>query len=389
MTKCRLCGESNPDTNRFCSNCGARLEEKDNSALTEALENAEKEFDKDSMVSLDKSRITYVCTVCGSVNRIDQEKCSRCGKPRPRSEYVNALKRIKQGNAMREEQPLVAPAVIQAPAPAPIVEPEPVQEAAPVREQQPAREPAVYGNGQAPAIQQPFVIVPYVNPMQPLWQYNPDQLYRYEPYTPEELEARRAEREMAEMQRKAQEEAANREANANYEAEPVVAAAPPASKRSGRFTAIALITLILTVAAGVIAYIGGAVDALAAYAGASFFDTAAEIATATGWALMAPVCAVIFLAIAAILLIRSVVRLIRGKAATRGWFIPLVWVVSFAAFFIGCGMSDGNFDASALSSVASDMGAGGWILAAIAVITTIVSCFSVKTAKAKKETAVL
>ena len=150
MTKCRLCGESNPDTNRFCSNCGARLEEKDNSALTEALENAEKEFDKDSMVSLDKSRITYVCTVCGSVNRIDQEKCSRCGKPRPRSEYVNALRRIKQGNAMREEQALVAPAVIQAPAPAPIVEPEPVQEAAPVREQ-PARDAAVYGNGQAPA----------------------------------------------------------------------------------------------------------------------------------------------------------------------------------------------------------------------------------------------
>ena len=384
MTKCRLCGESNPDTNRFCSNCGARLEEKDNSALTEALENAEKEFDKDSMVSLDKSRITYVCTVCGSVNRIDQEKCSRCGKPRPRSEYVNALRRIKQGNAMREEQALVAPAVIQAPAPAPIVEPEPVQEAAPVREQ-PARDAAVYGNGQAPAIQQPFVIVPYVNPMQPLWQYNPDQLYRYEPYTPEELEARRAEREMAEMQRKAQ-EGANREAN--YEAEPVVAE-KPVSARSGRFTAIALITLILTVAAGVVAYIGGAVDMLAAYAGVSFFDIASDVTSATGWALMAPVCAVIFLAIAAILLVRSVVRLIRGKAATRGWFIPLVWVVSFAAFFIGCGMADGNFDASALSAVASDIGIGGWILAAIAVITTVVSCFSVKTAKEKKDTAVL
>ena len=357
MTKCRLCGESNPDTNRFCSNCGARLEEKDNSALTEALENAEKEFDKDSMVSLDKSRITYVCTVCGSVNRIDQEKCSRCGKPRPRSEYVNALRRIKQGNAMREEQ----------------------------AREQPARDAAVYGNGQAPAIQQPFVIVPYVNPMQPLWQYNPDQLYRYEPYTPEELEARRAEREMAEMQRKAQ-EGANREAN--YEAEPFVAE-KPVSARSGRFTAIALITLILTVAAGVIAYIGGAVDMLAAYAGVSFFDIASDVTSATGWALMAPVCAVIFLAIAAILLVRSVVRLIRGKAATRGWFIPLVWVVSFAAFFIGCGMADGNFDASALSAVASDIGIGGWILAAIAVITTVVSCFSVKTAKEKKDTAVL
>ena len=63
MMKCRVCGEMNPDGNKYCASCGARLETNDNSALTEALETAEKEFDKDSLVSMDKSRITYVCSV--------------------------------------------------------------------------------------------------------------------------------------------------------------------------------------------------------------------------------------------------------------------------------------------------------------------------------------
>jgi len=127
MTKCRVCGELNPDGNKFCAACGARLEDNAKAALTEALENAEKEFDKDSLVSMDKSRITYVCSVCGSVNRIDQDKCSRCGKPRPRSEYINALRRIKQGEALREERAtLVAPIAVAAPVP--VLEPEPAPE---------------------------------------------------------------------------------------------------------------------------------------------------------------------------------------------------------------------------------------------------------------------
>lgn len=381
MTKCRLCGEANPDTNRFCSNCGARLEEKDNSALTEALENAEKEFDKDSMVSLDKSRITYVCTVCGSVNRIDQEKCSRCGKPRPRSEYVNALRRIKQGNSMRDEQALVAPAVIQAPSPAPVVEPEPV------REQQPAvRQEVVQAvapaNGQAAAIQQPFVIVPYVNPMQPLWQYNPDQLYRYEPYTPEELEARRAEREMAELSRRAA-EAASTEAAPEPEYVPSV----PAAKRSGRFTAIAVITLILTIIAGAIAYLGSIVEFLSAFGGEAFYEIALDIASAEGIEMMAPICALIFLVIAVVLLIRSVVRLIRKRASTRGWFIPLVWFISFVAFAAGCVIAEGRVEAKSFTDVLPEIGVGAWILGAISLVTLIISFFSVKTAKTEQDIA--
>ena len=195
MTKCKFCGESNPDTSRFCARCGQPLVESDNSALTAALEAAQSEFDKDSMVTLDKSRITYVCSVCGSVNRIDQEKCSRCGKPRPRNEYVNALRRIKQSEQMREEsETLVAPIPVTMPEPPAEQRQEAPAESAPV--QQPAQ---VMANGQAVAIAQPFVVVPYVNPMQPLWQYQPDQLYRFEPYTEEELAAIRSRREMDEL----------------------------------------------------------------------------------------------------------------------------------------------------------------------------------------------
>ena len=391
MTKCRLCGESNPDGSRFCSNCGARLEEKDNSALTEALENAEKEFDRDSMVSLDKSRITYVCTVCGSVNRIDQDKCSRCGKPRPRSEYVNALRRIKQGNALREEQAaLTAPAVITAPEPAPVVEPEPepAPEPAPQPQPEPVPQPAAVGNYQASAIQQPFVIVPYVNPMQPLWQYDPDQLYRYEPYTPEEIEARRAEREMAELQRKAQEAATKAQAEAAEAAETDATGEAPAAsekpKRSRAVTAVAVITLILSIAAGVVAYLGEQFVAFAAANGESFYAIASAIGTASGWALMAPIAAMIFLVIAVVLIIRSIVRIARGRARTVGWFIPLVWIVSFAVFFVGLMMEGGAFDIGDLGNVAGDVGIGGWILLAISVVTFIASCFSKKSAKAAK-----
>lgn len=381
MTKCKFCGESNPDTSRFCARCGQPLVESDNSALTAALEAAQSEFDKDSMVTLDKSRITYVCSVCGSVNRIDQEKCSRCGKPRPRNEYVNALKRIKQSEQMREESETLV-------APIPVTMPEPPQEQ---RQEVPAEtvvnpQPAqVAANGQAVAIAQPFVVVPYVNPMQPLWQYQPDQLYRFEPYTEEELAAIRSRREMEELNARI---AANAPADDMLPPAQDVFAVPEkkASSRSRGVTAVALITLLLTAALAVIMcilpaletskftlvhYIAGIVPVLG--------FTGADYVYSTGTDAIAPVCAIVFGVLVIALLIRSLVRIFRGRAKRIGWILPTLVFVAYLATAIGViAYEKGELSSDAISTFVAEADVGLWSSLALSALVFIVGWFSPK-----------
>ena len=381
MTKCKFCGESNPDTSRFCARCGQPLVESDNSALTAALEAAQSEFDRDSMVTLDKSRITYVCSVCGSVSRIDQEKCSRCGKPRPRNEYVNALKRIKQSEQMREESETLV-------APIPVTMPEPPQEQ---RQEVPAEtvvnpQPAqVAANGQAVAIAQPFVVVPYVNPMQPLWQYQPDQLYRFEPYTEEELAAIRSRREMDELNARI---AANAPADDMLPPAQDVFAVPEkkASSRSRGVTAVALITLLLTAALAVIMcllpaletskftlvhYIAGIVPVLG--------FTGADYVYSTGTDAIAPVCAIVFGVLVIALLIRSLVRIFRGRAKRIGWILPTLVFVAYLATAIGViAYEKGEISSDAISTFVAEADVGLWSSLALSALVFIVGWFSPK-----------
>ena len=51
-------------------------------------------------VSLDQ--LSYICEYCGKVNPIAAASCGRCGKRRPRSEYVNAMNRIKNAQSVKE-----------------------------------------------------------------------------------------------------------------------------------------------------------------------------------------------------------------------------------------------------------------------------------------------
>lgn len=378
MTKCKFCGESNPDTSRFCARCGQPLVESDNSALTAALEAAQSEFDRDSMVTLDKSRITYVCSVCGSVNRIDQEKCSRCGKPRPRNEYVNALKRIKQSEQMREESETLV-------APIPVTMPEPPQEQ---RQEVPAEtvvnpQPAqVAANGQAVAIAQPFVVVPYVNPMQPLWQYQPDQLYRFEPYTEEELAAIRSRREMEELNARIAADAANETPAAQD-----VFAVPEkkASSRSRGVTAVALITLLLTAALAVIMCILPALDTtkftlvhyIAGIAPVLGFD--GEYAYHVGTDAIAPVCAIVFGVLVIALLIRSLVRIFKGRAKRIGWILPTLVFVAYLATAIGAiAYEKGELSSDAISTFVAEADVGLWSSLALSALVFIVGWFSPK-----------
>lgn len=347
MAKCKACGQMNPDDSRFCSYCGHSLETKDNSAVKEALDLAGEEFDRDSMATLDKSRITYVCTVCGSINRIDQDKCSRCGKPRPRNEYVNALKRLRKSAEMKAEaETLVAPLPVSVPeepqevsVPAEPQEPEvpavqePIQEPAPAPAPAPAPVSTVVVGGQANAVTQPFVIVPYVNPMQPLRQYNPNQLYRYEPYTPEELEAMRAQREAEELQRRME---AEKLAEANGEnivpQEPV-----DYNPKAKSVRCVAVFMMILSLALMAFAAVSRFVlqwgEPELLNGAFNVVDAIENPDVIRNWAYS--VGAILTLVFALIVFIRSIVRCSTGRARYIGGLFPTLMLIAYGVYGAG------------------------------------------------------
>ena len=324
MAKCKACGEIYQEGSRFCSRCGSSVAD-DSVVIQEALQAAQKDFDRDSMATLDKSRITYVCSICGSINRIDQDKCTRCGKPRPRSEYVTALKRINASKAMNAEaETLVAPLPVKA---EPVVEEpvavqEPVQEPAPVQEApaQPIVQNVMPVGGQAGAITQPFVVVPYVDSMYPLRQYNPNQLYRYQAYTPEELAQMEAQRKAEELaQRKAQEAA---QALTQEE----VAPAQCSCVDNKKVKSFGIGTLILSII----------MFALAAWKAVDLYMTGmlSDLAGLDLGGIIFVAGGVLAVVMGIIGIIHSSVR-IAGKCNCRGWIIGLLYVIAMLATFAG------------------------------------------------------
>lgn len=53
-------------------------------------------------VSVSLDSMSYVCEYCGKVNAITSPGCVRCGKRRPRSEYIAAMNRVRNADNMRE-----------------------------------------------------------------------------------------------------------------------------------------------------------------------------------------------------------------------------------------------------------------------------------------------
>lgn len=398
MVKCKACGELNLDNSRFCAACGKPLSEATGNAMKEALEKAQKNFEKDALATIDRSRITFVCTVCGTVNSIDQERCSKCGKPRPRSEFVNALKKVKQGYEYREE-PVVETPIEQKP-----VE-EIKQETPPVEEvvvQQPKPVPQVVteaavigGGGQANPVVQPFIVVPFVNPNQEIWQYKQNQVYRFQPYSEEEMSA--MEREKANQQKAIQEANALAESygigalekteddiNFNPKAKPI------------RF--VALLVMLLSLAAVVVSFLVNIFEEL--YINANLIKTPVVFfasgiveffkvqfnlftnANFIGYAyetwtdLIAPVGFILFLVSALVLIIRSFARLLMGTAKRKGWFLPLMVVLLFLTGLVGLINKYHEFSMEGLKAFYDNFGLGMYILGGIVILLFIVSLFS-------------
>lgn len=225
MAVCKECGALNPDNNKFCSECGQPIVKLDSKAIRDAMSQMEAEFEQDALVNLDRSRLTYICDVCGKVNPIDAKQCLRCGKKRPRSDYINALNKIKNSKNLKravesmadsEEKPKavantqIPQPELPAPPPAPVLLREDRNSGEEAKELSLYRlTPQSQTVEQNRQIVQPFVIVPYVSQNQPLLQYDPNEVYRYMPYTNEEkkLEAERQAKiaESAEQRKLAQE----------------------------------------------------------------------------------------------------------------------------------------------------------------------------------------
>lgn len=60
-------------------------------------------FDKETDVNLSVEQLSYICKYCGKVNSISAPNCIRCGKRRPRNEYLDAMKRLEKSKDIRQE----------------------------------------------------------------------------------------------------------------------------------------------------------------------------------------------------------------------------------------------------------------------------------------------
>ena len=60
-------------------------------------------FDKETDVNLSVEQLSYICKYCGKVNSISAPNCIRCGKRRPRNEYLDAMKRLEKSKDVRQE----------------------------------------------------------------------------------------------------------------------------------------------------------------------------------------------------------------------------------------------------------------------------------------------
>lgn len=388
MAVCKSCGESIPECSRFCGKCGTPVAN-EGSAAADAMGKAKKEFERDSLASLDRSRITYVCSLCGTVNNIDQDKCVKCGKPRPRNEFVSALKKIK--NKGRPEPAPVAAPVVPKEEPAPVV-----QEAVEQPQQTQVTQTVTLG-GQQAAVVQPFIVVPYVNPLQPIWQYT-EQVYRFQPYT---------EAELLEMRRLQAAEQAEAEAVAAAQ-KPAEQAAPAALPEAGgkviyssKMKAIritSLFQMLLAAAVIVFTFIG----ALGASGKRSAFDYIAGLVDfvgvklfggATGWSsavavdgtilgYVVPALFALGLIFSAILFFTAFARLVTGLAKTKGFVFPLIIFAAVAAALV---LSLGT-DNIVVAEFPSKFGFGAWALLGASAALFIVGCFRPKNIKIVRKT---
>lgn len=413
MAVCKECGALNPDNNKFCSECGQPIVKLDSKAIRDAMSQMEAEFEQDALVNLDRSRLTYICDVCGKVNPIDAKQCLRCGKKRPRSDYINALTKIKNSKNLKravetmsvsEEKPAAVSNVqnpqqeLPTPPPAPVLSREEQSSGEEAKELSLYRlTPQSQTVEQNRQIVQPFVIVPYVSQNQPLLQYDPNEVYRYMPYTNEEkkLEAERQAKlaESAEQRKLAQE--AELRSRKKESVETMLAKKKAQEKsmrkarrpRSAKVSVLSLVALIVAVAGlfaafadmilsdfNMLRYVEGYnVVEIFSFSNLSVDHTADILNTVYA------VFVLLFLVAIALCALQCLVRLFTGRIRKRGFvnmilpLLSLIFAIGIAVIYLVMQLAiEPSVEISALFA---DGAVFGWIVAvAVAVLLLIFYC---------------
>lgn len=413
MAVCKECGALNPDNNKFCSECGQPIVKLDSKAIRDAMSQMEAEFEQDALVNLDRSRLTYICDVCGKVNPIDAKQCLRCGKKRPRSDYINALTKIKNSKNLKravesmsvsEEKPAAVSNVqnpqqeLPTPPPAPVLSREEQNTGEEAKELSLYRlTPQSQTVEQNRQIVQPFVIVPYVSQNQPLLQYDPNEVYRYMPYTNEEkkLEAERQAKlaESAEQRKLAQE--AELRSRKKESVETMLAKKKAQEKsmrkarrpRSAKVSVLSFVALIVAVAGlfaafadmilsdfNMLRYVEGYnVVEIFSFSNLSVDHTADILNT------VYTVFVLLFLVAIALCALQCLVRLFTGRIRKRGFvnmilpLLSLIFAIGIAVIYLVMQLAiEPSVEISALFA---DGAVFGWIVAvAVAVLLLIFYC---------------
>lgn len=396
MIKCKSCGEINLDNSRFCVSCGKPLSDSNANAMKEALEKAQKSFEKDALATIDRSRITFVCSVCGTVNSIDQDRCAKCGKPRPRSEFVSALKKVKQGYEYSEapapEEPDLQEDITQAPN-----EEQPEEEV--IQQPKQLQQPAVQtegltaiGGGQANPVVQPFIVVPFVNPNQEIWQYKPNQVYRFQPYSQEEIDSREMERI---NQEKAIAEAQNLTLNYGLENIEKTEDDIVLRQKTKPVRVVGFLLMILSLAMVILAYVvniyqvfvngfvqkpilffvSGIGECVEGAFSIPLWDSKGY--TYSSWTdFISPVAFIIFIILAVVLVIRSFARLLKGSAKRKGFLLPLFVLLFFLTGVVGIINKYAGFTSEGLNTFLDDVSIGMYIIGGISLLAFLISFFS-------------
>ncbi len=74
----------------------------ENTGITAEEKTAEKTAAEEMEVNVSLDQLSYICEYCGKVNAISSPNCVRCGKRRPRSEYLNAMGKMRNADSIKD-----------------------------------------------------------------------------------------------------------------------------------------------------------------------------------------------------------------------------------------------------------------------------------------------
>ncbi len=388
MAVCKKCGYNNPDDAHYCANCKADMMGVDPAVMKANMDRVNQEFENDARATLDVSRLTFICDVCGKVNPINVpgKKCVRCGKKMPRSAYLTAVKKMQKAGLLMppaDTAPVLPPQFAQQNVEQPVVEqpeyPQPAQQ----MYRMSARPQPPQQNGQ---VIQPFVIVPYVSQSQPVYQYQSNVVYRFDEYSEEEKkknqetlvryqkERREAEIQRVEAEAETQRLVMKKQAKINKKNWKLAQKGQYPGYNYGYGDSNVRITSIFTMLFAIAAiFVLFFLDAIAAqpladanitfalYEGmagtGSIFNWVSGLiagaatmpANVGGWLML--IGSIAFGVVMLAIIVQSIIRIIKGYSSSKAIILPILAIVTTIVAYVGYSLKSGTFDISSFAEL--------------------------------------